>query len=253
MNTIRIGTFNVRGVWGQGQAAIAQLLVKAGVDLVCFQECWLSTVTPIQAAMGPQWKISVEPEDDTSNVILSRVPFDHVETIPIELDGPYELRSAVIGVLQWPGFGPLTVCNTHLEQGDESARLAQWEMIRAHLGEDAIVCGDLNALRRADYTDDQWMAMARHRAESQWPAPESRLMERLAEDGFRDGWLEAGTGKMEGTCSYQTRIDYVLLGPRFSGSFLPASYCLAPTMANNLSDHSLVLVEVALDPNGGDG
>jgi len=247
MATIRVGTFNVRGVWGPGQEAIARLLSRMGVDLVCFQECWASTVEPIRAAMGAQWQVSVGPDDDTSNVILGRVPFDQVRTIDVEVEGPYEIRSAVIATLDWPGFGPLTVCNTHLEQTDESARLAQWDRIRAHLGDDAIVCGDLNALRRADYTDEQWAAMSRLRAQNRWAPPESRFMDRLAADGFRDAWIEAGTGPMEPTCSYETRIDYVLLGPRFSGRFAPGSYARAPTMANHLSDHALVVVDVLLD------
>jgi endonuclease/exonuclease/phosphatase family metal-dependent hydrolase len=72
-------------------------------------------------------------------------------------------------------------------------------------------------------------------------------MDRLTEDGFRDAWVEAGTGPMEPTCSYETRIDYALLGPRFSGHFARASYHRAPTMANHLSDHALVVVDVVLD------
>ena len=246
MEMIRVATFNVRGAWGPAQQAIGHLLAENSVHLVCLQECWASTVAPIRGAMGPGWYTSVTAGDDTSNVILSREPFSAVRVETLEVQGPYETRSAVIATIVWRAFAPITVCCTHLEQRDEAARLAQWAILRPHLDDATIVCGDLNALRQADYSAEEWASIAKVRAEGEWAPPVSHLTARLEADGFRDAWVAAGEGPVQSTCAYRTRIDYILLSARFPGHFVPRSYRQCPAIASKLSDHELVIVDVAL-------
>ena len=245
---IRLATFNLRGVWGPKQQAIARLLNEAAVDLVCLQECWASTVEPIRDAMGPEWTVTQDPRDETSNAVLSRLPFSDVVFEPLELGGAYAERSAVIATLTWPGRGPLRVCSTHLEQREEQGRLAQWELLSRRVKGPLIVAGDLNALRRADYSLEQWASIQQSRIAGNWEPPVSLLTSHLADVGYRDAWVQAGEGPLEETCRYGTRIDYLLLSPDFPGDFVPGSYRQFSTISDGLSDHALVTVDLDLLP-----
>lgn len=255
MPRIRIATFNVRAAWGPAQRAIGRLLAERNIDVVCLQECWPDCAAGILDAMGPAWQrvIPSAPntggEDATSNAILSRLPMRDARVVPMVLDGPYDERSALLASCALPHdpARAITVCCTHLDQQRAEARLAQWSMLRPLLRGPSLVCGDLNALRRADYDAARWRAIAQARAHSDWEAPVEALTAALARQGFRDAWSEAGAGMVEGTCAYQTRVDYIMRSGDLPGRFVPGSYRRHPTIEAGLSDHALVWVDVALE------
>ena len=48
------------------------------------------------------------------------------------------------------------------------------------------------------------------------------------------------------TCRYGTRVDYALLGPACPAKFVADSYRVLPAMAQGVSDHDAVSVELDL-------
>lgn len=247
---LRIATFNIRCAFGESLPPLIDLLARSGADVIALQECWDWTEEQIRRGLGREWTSSRFPDSDTSNAILSRHPLAGVRVAALD-EAEGETRTAVIATVEGPEGVGLKMISTHLDQRDEALRLSQWERLHRHAGDRAIVCGDLNALRRADYGDAAWNEIARVRATNQWEAPASELLARIADAGLRDAFVEAGEDPVEGTCRYGTRIDYILHGPRFPGRFVPGSYRRWPAIENKLSDHDLITVDVALSSDTG--
>jgi len=123
-----------------------------------------------------------------------------------------------------------TVAVTHLDHMSEEQRQIQL----AHVVETlqagqhpTVLVGDMNALTRSDYTDQQWSVLEHKHAANGWSLPEpARCLESLTSAGFVDafsvsrggGSLSAQVGEEEG--SYFTahvdnpsyRIDYCFVG-----------------------------------------
>ena len=90
-------------------------------------------------------------------------------------------------------------------------------------GDPHILVGDFNALARHDYGAKAWQDIADIRDRGGWEAPRSDLMEFvLSRAGYVDA-RESSLGherkplapedRVEGTCRYDTRIDFVLVRP----------------------------------------
>lgn len=244
MTLVSVATLNIRGAWGSTQRAIGRLLAECDPAVVCLQECWHGAAEAIREALGPSWSSTMGADDVTSNAILSRYPLSAVRTVDLDVAGPHESRSAVLATLELPQSGAWDVCCTHLEHADEPTRLLQWAKLRAQVPGEVIVCGDLNALRRADYSIEAWQAITLVRASNSWEPPASELTGRLDAQGFRDAWGEVGRGAVEGTCRFGTRVDYILLSRGFPAAFAPGSYRRIPAIGPGLSDHDLIVVDL---------
>jgi hypothetical protein len=88
------------------------------------------------------------------------------------------------------------VAVTHLDHMSSRERRRQTQHLLHTLngrgdGGAALVIGDLNALRRTDYTDDEWAWHHRYNDEKQWGAPVDEASEGGAH-GFMGGGLAEG-------------------------------------------------------------
>lgn len=241
--TIRVATFNIHNAHGSQRRSVGRLLRESGARVICLQECSQSAVDALRGMLGEGWSSALASTDwGVSNAIMSDLEFSEkiVMRLPAEAA---ETRAAVLATFILASGQALRVCATHLDHLTVEARLEQWKRLREALPRDAIFCGDLNALRRADYTESEWGLIASVRRRSDWEAPVSTLTDAI----HADGWRLAGASSAHGTCRYHTRIDYIWLGPRAPGRFVPGSYRVIPAIAPRISDHELVVVDVVLD------
>jgi hypothetical protein len=101
------------------------------------------------------------------------------------------------------------------------------------------VIGDLNSLRRADYTDEAWDKMAAIRAEGQWEEPLTFVTDTMMKWGYQDVLAEFGTPAS--TCRFDTRVDYIYRFPQLLGTSSDTVAFIADSQGS--SDHNLVIFE----------
>lgn len=106
-----------------------------------------------------------------------------------------------------------------------------------------VLLGDLNALTRNDYSDDQWARVARVREKSHWEAPVSNLTDTLRDNGMVDCWdcARSAPPLPLSTCRYDTRIDYIFLDKAMYERTRVHQCEVVPT--RGATDHELVVAE----------
>lgn len=238
MKPIRVASLNLHGALPRCREGLAHLLAAQDADLLCLQECPASFPPELIELLGAPWRQQWAPAAFLGNALLTRLPVRSTAALVLE-GGFSEARSAAIAVVDGPR-GPLPVCCTHLDHRDAPARLEQWADLLSQRPDldGGLIVGDLNALTRSDYSDAVWEEIDRQRSVSLWEPAGSELMDAAAARGFRDA---AEGFALSGTCRFDTRIDYVLLGPG-----CPLSVEDYDTVsAGGLTDHSLVAAALA--------
>jgi exonuclease III len=168
------------------------------------------------------------------NAILSRHPITGAVRSFLRADVTalrWSTRCMVSAFL--PKFDVWVHC-THLDHVCESARLQQAAAAAKCISQlsgsgAAIFGGDFNALRRADYSQQQWDSIAAVRQEHDWEPPQSTLTDSLAQQGWQDAFdslpaqgpeplpgtncvtyqRRPAAGEVPATCRFDTRIDYL--------------------------------------------
>ena len=164
-------------------------------------------------------------------VIFSRLPLEEREQL-----GLCEERHAVRVCVQ----GGLSVVGMHLDVYDDSGqtRVKQVDQVLAKTRQlrNVIFAGDMNALRRKDYSEDEWAKMAAHDALRKVHL-ETGAIDAIEKAGFRDSFESAGPPPKCTTWSGR-RIDYVFakaLDWKVANSFVVHSAA---------SDHIPVVVDL---------
>jgi endonuclease/exonuclease/phosphatase family metal-dependent hydrolase len=225
---------------------IAGFLDASGAELCVLTECneaatrrlgELLECAGVAHAHAPYW----------GNGLLTRtLPVLGAETLDLPRASTGERRSAVRVEVDAP-WGPLRVLGTHLEHLREEDRLRQVRHLhdRADLG-GAVLLGDLNSLRAADYSPERWEEIGRQRARAHLTPAATEVTGFLFDEL---GLLDAHLARAEGspfapTCPYGTRIDYICVGASSGARPVPGSYRVLDAMGPDLTDHDAVLVEL---------
>lgn len=85
----------------------------------------------------------------------------------------------------------VTVAVTHLDHISEKQRVTQLTHVLEALGPNvsrAMVVGDLNALHRSDYTEEEWAVLEQRAKTNKWSAPTSGCLDLLRAAGFTDAF-----------------------------------------------------------------
>ncbi|MBA2460091.1 MAG: hypothetical protein H0V43_14195 [Gemmatimonadales bacterium] len=170
---------------------------------------------------------------------MSRRPFNFRQQGVIPDTSNEEQRSYIFACIQAKEkeFG---ICVTHLDDKRERVRLAQLKWLLEKLSQHPIphlLVGDLNALRRSDYTDEKWaeITLQREKANRNLEPPSDEVIQ----------WLEnrqyTTLVRFSPTCPHGTRIDYIWQSVTFS--LRPQT---ATTEPFNGSDHSAVVMTFQL-------
>ncbi|MFT5682882.1 MAG: endonuclease/exonuclease/phosphatase family metal-dependent hydrolase [Myxococcota bacterium] len=233
-------SLNIKGGLGSLLRPLTAFLSTLDVDVICLQECAGPVVPWLQEQLDGTWQATWAEATYNGNAILTRHPIATSRTLSLKTSGHAETRSAVDAVIDLPG-GALRVCCTHLDHVLEPTRLAQWTALSAQTGGVAggVLCGDLNALRRSDYTDAEWAKITAERAEGCWELPRHDLLDTLLDAGFQDA---ADGTPPEPTSRFGTRIDYVLLAP--GCPWRAVEIATLPTLDRGITDHNGVLVRL---------
>jgi endonuclease/exonuclease/phosphatase family metal-dependent hydrolase len=186
------------------------------------------------------------------NALLSKWKITDVAST--KLDHASDHARAVSRALVHHPTGTLTAAVTHLNHERERIRMDQVADVMEHLKPTAsgplVLVGDMNSLTESDYKRKHWEEVARVRERGRWEAPKTAVTEYLHAQGFKDMYNLANgldvtefgdvvkfTGALS-TCSYGTRIDYVLPNPAFLKDWTPVAH---EHVANTCTDHALVV------------
>lgn len=233
--TFRALTLNVhewRSAHGEANHEnVADLLLRVDPDVIALQEVTLDDAWEEfrRLTCRKRWH-STEARADYGlwNVLLTRSKPTETESIQLEVDPHAERRSAAIATVRSP-WGLISVASVHLGYQDEETRLRQLQRLCGSLatrGEEFIVMGDLNALRRADYTLARWRSIqvARERTGLE---PAENDVARMVDDL---GWVDLARlydarsslaeyarrlscpigDELSRTSAHGTRVDYLL-------------------------------------------
>lgn len=234
---LRVGTLNLRSLNADVKDVATAIIQHGGpLDVLAVQEVdtrWNDRLDRLADLL--RMRVAVVAEADPfvalSNALLVTEATEATAHEPCTLDC-YDPESRVAVALTLGPRMPHVVC-THLDHRAESVRLAQLEQLRVHaeaLGSRSslkslpmLLLGDLNALRRADYSDAQWAALVSKRAEHGIKSATelTDTLERRADQGgwgwsdCRDVALCNGrtvTGDLA-TSVYGARVDYIWASP----------------------------------------
>lgn len=186
---------------------------------------------------------------------IARLDLAGGTTVATRDGGPHRIARGAV-VVELPDVatptGPLVVVGTHLDHVSERERRVQAvDLLRRLDGlgvaDRALIVGDLNALRRADYDDRAWAALSAVHAANGWAPPADSsaaggALDALFDAAFDD--LSRGSGLTSPADGPLRRIDYVLAARRLA---LDASAAAAVADAPG-SDHLPVVVDFAMPP-----
>merc|ERR1712176_1182752 len=102
--------------------------------------------------------------------------------------------------IELPVDGPgrvLTVAVTHLDHINEDQRNIQLRHVLEVLGNKrnrSMLVGDLNALTRSDYADEEWATLEERAAANGWSGPASGCLKQLRAAGFIDAFVASRGG-----------------------------------------------------------
>lgn len=233
---IRIATFNIHGGRGHRLASLTSFLTSLDVDVWCLQECPAASVPWFARALGEEWSGEHAPAAFLGNAILTRRPV--VSTTRFGLDASAAEERSAMGTVVSIDEREVSVICTHLDHLSEESRLEQWDDLvgQIHNIEEFVVCGDLNALRREDYSDAAWEEIAQVRRQSLWEPPQHTLLDRIEAAGFID---TGEAGVIRGTCRFDTRVDYIFQGAKCR--LTVANYEIID--GRHVSDHDVVIAD----------
>lgn len=270
--SFRVGTLNTGGVTVHGERInkVADFLKCHQPDVICLQEIDYDPLEmlaeKLQRETGRRWCQAFAAAAYCGNGVLTRHPIAIVWHDFCELfTGTSEMRSAVRTILEIPpesevidstsaaGVAPKRVAfvATHLDWEIESERLRQTnQLLSASWAEESdfvkeegfLLCGDLNAVRRGDYTDERWEQIAAERRLGFVERPRNDLLDVLMKNGFRDSGSECPKDALWTTSRFQTRIDYVLASSKFSGRL--TNHHVVDAQSTGVTDHNMVVVDV---------
>jgi hypothetical protein len=233
-------------------------------------------VTPaLDAAPAPTAEEEPEPEPEPAPPTMTLEP----NPMTWELDdGEMELRTACALSFSWHGAErcccpPLTtvVC-THLDAYQESTRLIQLRQLRSHLPaslrkaeepqqEPMFLLGDFNALRRRDYSDEEWETLCEQRSKAMIGSPTATTdtleagptAEEAGPWRLTDCAAAAVAGGRTGptaTSVYGARVDYIWANQAAMRRWQVIRYAHVEMPceegARALTDHTLVVCELEL-------
>lgn len=137
-----------------------------------------------------------------------------------------------------------TVVVTHLDHRSEPQRLRELATLLNCVPKTPhILLGDFNALKRSDYTDKAWEAIATVRRQNQWEAPRTDVVEQLEAQGYLDV-LPLRQPNIEPTSRFNTRVDYIFVSPELEHT---VQSCYVADSPINRSDHKPIVMTIKHD------
>ncbi|KAK3415709.1 hypothetical protein EUGRSUZ_H01550 [Eucalyptus grandis] len=222
---------------------VVEVLRELDADIVALQdvkaeeEREMKPLLELAAALGMSYAFAESWAPEYGNAVLSR----KVQKIFDDTD----FRSATIEV---PHVGEVNFQCTHLDHLDENWRMKQVGAIIQLSDSPHILAGGLNSLDETNYSQDWWTDIVKMGK----PTPKVEVMRFLKSKQFTDAKDFAGECEsvvviakgqsVQGTCKYETRVDYILASSDCPYKFVPRSYLVLSSKGT--SDHHIIKVDV---------
>lgn len=275
--TLRVGSLNLRCLNANPEKVAAAIRVDAPpLDVLGVQEVgphftWEDKLARLADLLG--MRVAVTAEGGWCQGIHCALLVSNAAT---EMTAH---KPCTMGVDGWPNrcavavsLGPNMphVINTHLDHHEESNRTAQLEQLRLHAqatwgcleAAPMLLLGDLNALRRADYSDAQWTELETRRFNNgiESVTDLTDALERPTQSGgwgwsdcravaLRDGGTV--TGELA-TSVYGARVDYVWASPALLRSWAVSEVAHVDVAqmhgSGAFTDHALVTCTLRWKP-----
>lgn len=237
MSIIRVASFNVLRL--QTPDKMDMLLTQNAIDICGMQE--VSGLKNLQKAFNQDyWECLFDggyPSYGTG-LIFRKDKFDLISRSTHILKPTPGKKTAFEVVLATKTTKQLFhIFVTHLDHKIEPQRLKEWQKLQHVLPSDKphILLGDFNAIRRSDYTEEQWQNIINSRAESHWEAPQTEIIGKIIERNYSD--VLSDFKAVVPTCKFDTRVDYI-----FTYGFTPAARSFVLD-SQNTSDHKIVVAD----------
>jgi endonuclease/exonuclease/phosphatase family metal-dependent hydrolase len=175
---------------------------------------------------------------------LPTFPIIHRTTSLLSIDLQSPLTAGLLVCSLAIGNGKtITVGNTHLDHISLSQRRTQLAHVAESLPSSTLLAGDLNTLRKSDYSDREWDVLCTRAAANNWSAPEDGGLEVLEQAGFRDCCADAAQGLRTAPVEAPLyRIDYFLAAGGFFREWAVESVRVAGEI--DCSDHHPLILDI---------
>ncbi|CAD7933492.1 unnamed protein product [Amoebophrya sp. A25] len=149
--------------------------------------------------------------DYMGNLLLSRYPFTEEGAESVYLEAgctssqrkTAEMRSAAVAKIRLSPNAEIRIAATHLDHRFEQSRLMQLDfLLGSAFPADVeqpprrcfdVLLGDLNALKKKDYSSEDLKEIAEVRARSSWESPRFEVTDLLQKSGWKDSILGSTT------------------------------------------------------------
>ena len=247
MSRVRILAFNVHNVSPSGPQfnQILEMFETVDPDIIVLTECGPEAFDRFHALFEANSGVYA-PADYWGNGIIVR-HHDVLDGGAVDLTVIDEHRSAAVAELALSDSTTIKLVATHLEIGGEHHRLRQIEILDEDVGiSDAVLVGDLNALNRRDYLQEQnLLRLETRRKQGGRPPARWGVMDRLL-DEF--ACLDAAEGySFQATTPYHSRVDYILVGPESGVIPVADTYRVIEGILSGMSDHNAVVCDIQAD------
>ncbi|GMH27791.1 hypothetical protein Nepgr_029634 [Nepenthes gracilis] len=220
-------------------------------DVKAEEEKAMKPLSDLAAALEMHYVFAESWAPQYGNAVLSKWPIKRWKVQKICDDTDF--RNVLKATVEVPEVGEVNLYCTHLDHLDEDWRMKQIEAIVQANYEPHLLAGGLNSLDDSDYSQERWTDIVRYYEDMGKPSPKVEVMRFLKRKQYTDAKDFAGEcesvvmitkgQRVQGTCKYGTRVDYIMASPSLPYKFVPGSYSVLSSKGT--SDHHIVKVDIA--------
>jgi endonuclease/exonuclease/phosphatase family metal-dependent hydrolase len=244
---VNIATYNVKRFEMKDPRSIVALLMAEHIDVCGMQEVpgkkaldQLLKNTPYEGVfLGPYWTYGIA-------LVYKKTAFSVVGKPKLHMlkDGQGKKAALEVTVTQANVNKQLTIFVTHLDHRTEPQRMFEMSaLLKVQKPQSHLLLGDMNALKRSDYTDADWDKITEVRKASGWELPQVELTETIERVGGYIDLLSAASASSAiiPTSRFDTRVDYIFATPDI---VCTSASVIVNTL--NESDHKPIVVRIKI-------
>lgn len=248
-NVYRVATFNVHNFTDRRNVTtideIIETIIAIDADLIILQETVFygkSIKKRFNKLIGnTKYKYrQSSPDRMQVNMLLSKLPFEELKFVILDPDPIMKEKRYAIRCEITIGGEKFNIIGTHLDVWDNTGntRCNQILDILCEIKHpNAIIMGDLNALRKADYDSNEWKKIKDNDSKRNVKTV-TKAIKIIEDKGFIDSFVMAGKSTPKVTVWSNRRVDYIYM--KNSKKF-PIKTFVIKTLC---SDHYPVYVDI---------
>lgn len=248
VKVVSIATYNVKRFEMKDPQSIVTLLAAEHIDVCGMQEVpgkkaldqLLKNTQYEGVFLGPYWTYGIA-------LVYNRTAFKVVGKPKLHMlkDGQGKKAALEVTLCSLTDIAKqLTIFVTHLDHRTEPQRMFEMNaLLKIQKPHSHLMLGDMNALKRSDYTDAEWEKITQVREASGWELPKVELLETIERVGGYIDLLSAHNknNAIIPTSRFDTRVDYIFATPDI---VCTSASVIVNTL--NESDHKPIVVRIKI-------